>query len=334
MQVNTPNLAENMIDNSMIEKAVEWHLQLHSSAASDADRANFATWQHQNPAHALAYKRIENMWGKFAVIEPTAAKASIESVLKSGKAIKKIAQHGKGIALGFVALVSSYSALQTQPVQIWLAENKTAIGEQRSITLADGSTLMLNTNTALDIDFSDHQRLIKLYQGEVLITVAKDKSRPLIIATAQGTARALGTKFNVKTNAETTQVAVVESKVETCTKPSLFSFSQKSCITLYPDQSTSFSAKQLDAVSNVDAEGIAGWSTGTLSIDNQPLNQVLAELQRYSPAQIQFNEDEISQLRVSGVLPLNDMAQSLNLLASKLPIQIKQQTNVIIVQAK
>jgi len=323
-----------MIDNSIIEKAVEWHLQLHSAAASDADRANFVAWQHQNSTHALAYSRIERMWGKFSVVEPNAAKVSIESALQSGKAIKKIAQHGKGIALSLVAIISAYSAVQTQPAQIWLAENKTAIGEQRSMTLADGSTLMLNTNTALDIDFSDRQRLIKLYQGEVLITVAKDKSRPLIIATAQGTARALGTIFNVKTAEETTQVTVVESKVETCTNPSLFSFSQKACITLQPNQGANFTSSQIDSASNIDAENIASWSTGTLAMDNQPLNQVLTELQRYSKAQIQFNADEISNMRVSGVLPLNNMSQSLNLLAGKLPIQISQQANVIIVQAK
>ena len=323
-----------MIDNSIIEKAVEWHLQLNSAAASDADRANFEAWQHQNPAHALAYSRIERMWGKFAVVEPNAAKASIESALKSGKAIKKIAQHGKGIAFGFVAIISAFSALQSQPAQIWLAENKTAIGEQRSIALPDGSTLMLNTNTALDIDFSDHQRTIKLYQGEVLITVAKDKSRPLIIATSQGTARALGTKFNVKMINDATQVVVIKSSVETCTKPNLLSINKKMCITLYPNQGTNFTTSQIDAANNIDAENIASWSTGTMAMDNQPLNQVLTELQRYSKAQIQFNADEISNMRVSGVLPLNNMAQSLNLLAGKLPIQIKQQFNVIIVQAK
>ncbi|MEQ1766562.1 MAG: FecR family protein [Methylotenera sp.] len=328
-------MTENTIPKSIIEKAVEWHLQLHSASASAADFANFSAWQHQNPAHALAYQRIESMWGKFGDIEPNAAKASIESALKSGKSIKKIAQHGKGITLGFLALVSSYSALQTQPAQVWLAENKTAIGVQRSIVLADGSTLMLNTNTALDIDFSGHQRLIKLYQGEVLITVAKDKSRPLIITTEQGTAQALGTKFNVKTDAEATQVAVVESKVEACTKPSLFSFNQKTCITLHPNQSTTMRSKHIDSARNVDAESISGWSTGTLAIDNQALDQVLVELQRYSSVQIQFNQAEISQMRVSGVLPLHNIEQSLHLLADKLPIQIrKPQNNVMIVQAK
>lgn len=339
-QHSLPILEKSAIEQNIVEKAIDWHLHLHSNEATPADSIAFEAWCMQNPEHALAYSRLESMWGKFNDIDHTAAKAGLEAALKSGNTIKAITQHSRRVALSLVLLISTYSAMQSQPALVWLAENKTPIGEQRSVTLDDGSILMLNTNTALDVEYSNHQRLIKLYQGEVLITVAKDKTRPLIIATQHGTARALGTKFNVRLIEDSTQVAVVESTVETCNTPSLLSLpllngSKKTCITLQAGQGNRYTSGQMETASNIDTEAIAGWSTGTLAIDNQPLPMVLAELQRYSVAQITFNESALANMRVSGVLPLNNIKQSLNMLSGKLPIKVSEpQANVIAISLR
>jgi len=342
-QHTMPIFEKNTIEKSIVEKAIDWHLHLHTEETTPADNIAFEAWYQQNPEHLLAYNRLENMWGKFSDVDHAAAKAGLEAVLKSGNPTKTIARHGRSVALGLVFLISTYSAMQSQPALVWLAENKTPIGAQRSITLDDGSILMLNTNTALDVEYSNHQRLIKLYQGEVFITVAKDKTRPLIIATQHGTARALGTQFNVRLiedSENSTQVAVVESTVETCTTPSLLSIPllnshKKTCITLQAGQGTRYTSNQMETASNINAEAIAGWSTGTLAIDNQPLPMVLAELQRYSMAQITFNENALANMRVSGVLPLSNIKQSLDILSGKLPIQVSEpQDNVIAISLR
>jgi|APLak6261703504_1056268.scaffolds.fasta_scaffold00194_11 transmembrane sensor len=336
-QHSLPIFKKSAIEQNIVEKAIDWHLHLHSDEATPADNIAFEAWCHESPEHELAYNRLENMWGKFGDLDHAAAKAGLEAALKSGSAIKTITRHSRRVALGLLILVSTYSVMQSQPGLVWLAENKTPIGEQRNITLDDGSILMLNTNTALDVEYSDHQRLLKLHQGEVFITVAKDKSRPLIIATQHGTARALGTKFNVRLIEDSTQVAVVESTVETCNTPSLLSMpllnsSKKTCTTVQAGQGARYTSGQMEIVSNIDTETIAGWSTGTLAIDNQPLPMVLTELQRYSVAQINFNESTLANMRVSGVLPLNNIRQSLDILSGKLPIKVSEpQANVITV---
>lgn len=331
------------IENAIVERAIEWHLQLHAPEATTEDFKQFEAWCALNPQHHLAYQRLESFWDKLDTVDPALAKTTLKSALEAkhppvSKKPKKIKNISKSGTLGLITLLLACGLYQSQPAQILLAQNKTNIGEQRQIKLSDGSELTLNTNTALDINFTAQQRTIKLYSGEVFIKVAKDKSRPLIIATNQGTTQALGTQFNVRHMDEntppTTQVAVVESIVEVCNKPSLYNFNPPICKHVHAGQVVQFAKNHIDAVSSADAQGIAGWTTGTMMLDNQPLPNVLNEIQRYSQSQLVFDETSLANMRVSGVLPLHDINNCLSLLGEKLPIQTRQLNDTIVIEAR
>lgn len=316
-------------EKSIVEIAVDWYLCLNSADATEEERRSFQTWRNENPEHALAFSRVETLWGKFDPVHSDAAKAGLKSALKTGTNIKQIARHAKTPMLGLLLSALLYGSLQSTPVLIWMADNKTSIGEQKTITLDDGSVIKLNTDTAIDLDFNDMQRIVILRKGEILVTVSKDKSRPFIIATQHGTAKALGTKYNVRLENNGTQVAVVESSVETCNNPTLlgtnlFSYKEKTCVTLIAGQATEFNNEDLGKVNAIDTESIVGWASGSLAIDNQPLPTVLKELQRYSKSTLRYNDAELNRLHVSGVIPLHDIRQSLGVLSTRLPIQVNE----------
>ena len=337
-------VSQVLIENALVEHAIEWHLLLHSSEVTEEDRTQFSAWCKLSPQHQMAYERLENLWDKFDGIEPTLAKVSLESTLSPAKSTantqsKYLKNPSKGTTLGLLAILFSYGLYHSQPAQIWLAQNKTQIGQQQHITLADGSELTLNTDTALDIDFTGQLRNIKLYKGEVFIKVAKDKTRPLIISTNQGSARALGTQFNVHLIEDSepimTQVAVVESSVEVCNKPSLFNFNKPECKQVHAGQLGQYTKNKNLAITSADSQSISSWITGTIALDNQPLPKVLHELQRYSQLHFIFDAATLADMRVSGVLPLNDMNKCLSLLSEKLPIQTRRPfANSILIETR
>jgi transmembrane sensor len=314
----------------MVEQASQWHVQLHSNDAGDDTRAAFELWLKQHPAHSIAYKRLEALWGQFSGLEATPAFTALESTLKSGRS--KIGKKSavKAGMLGLVALIAGWLGMNTETAGYLMADYNTAIGEQRVVELDDSSRITLNTYSAIDVNYDGNQRHITLHKGEILIEVASDAERPFIVATPQGTARALGTRYVVKRESNATVVSVIESRVEACAAAS-DSYTDNRCVSLSAGQGTLITRDNIKPAMPIDTDAVSAWADGMLAVDNQPLAQVLRELERYRYGSIHFNSAEISELRVSGVFPLNDGARALEVLAGILPIRIKQYTPLLIV---
>uniref|UniRef100_UPI003CEFC152 FecR family protein n=1 Tax=Brevundimonas sp. DWP1b2 TaxID=2804659 RepID=UPI003CEFC152 len=126
---------------------------------------------------------------------------------------------GRRQALGLLLLAgpATWLAYRQKPWQPWTADQHTAVGEQRNLTLPDGTRLLINTASSLNIAFTDQLRCLELLQGEVMITTAKDPApthRPFVVQTRHGTARALGTHFSVRVDEQSSRVAVLDGAVE------------------------------------------------------------------------------------------------------------------------
>ena len=118
-----------------------------------------------------------------------------------------------GQVLGLLGvLVLGWASVEQLP--LWMADQRTGVGERSQVVLADGSQVQLNSNSALDVKFDDQQRVIELLKGEMWVEVAKDAQRPFVVRTDQGTATALGTRFLVQRAVDgSTVVTVIESTV-------------------------------------------------------------------------------------------------------------------------
>ncbi|MGJ8620935.1 MAG: FecR family protein [Methylophilaceae bacterium] len=316
------------VPQSIVEQAISWYLQINAAQTDSDLKAKFDEWISQDASHAKAYERIEKIFRPLDGVDAKAAGKSIASVLKTDHKLTK-RKNIHGIAFSIILLIATYIGLQTSPAKVVMADNKTEIGEIKTIVLPDQSKLTMNTNTALDVAFDQQQRIIKLYKGEVFVDVSKDASRPFLVITEHGDAEALGTQFNVNLENGSTHIAMIESKVKACNQPSAFSHlfsnaSHRKCTVLYPGQGINITNDSIGNVSDVDVNTISGWVNGSIVIDNQPLPTVLAQLQRYSQAEIIFSIDELNHIKVSGVLPVNNIPHAFEILANQFNLQINQ----------
>jgi len=312
-----------------IEEAITWHVKLHAETADEADHAAFEAWKRKHPDNAEAYHRLDALWSKFDGVQAAPAIAALEAAFKSHPRKSRTAKTAKAM-FGLALIVIGAAAAKTETAGYLMADHSTGVGEQRVIDLADNSRIILNTYSAIDVDFDGEQRLITLHKGEILVEVAKDRARPFIVKTGQGTARALGTSFVVRRDGDATTVSVVESVVEACAATPLFSDAKPRCTRLQAGQATRMADNQVEQARSVDIDAVSGWSGGMLAVDNRPLAEVLNELERYRYGRIHY-DDAVGKLRVSGVFPLHDTERTLEALSGIVPIQVEQYTPLLTV---
>ncbi|AYF49370.1 DUF4880 domain-containing protein [Pseudomonas fluorescens] len=304
------------IDPLILGEAADWMVQLQSGSATDEDRRAIAQWQCRSAQHAQAWQRAEAILGDFNSVPGAIA----------GDTLKRIGRKkalGRRQALGLLLLAgpASWLAWEHKPWQAWTADQHTAIGEQRNLTLPDGTRLLINTASSLNIVFTDQVRRIELLQGEVLITTAKDPApthRPFSVQTRHGSARALGTHFSVRVGEQSSRVAVIDGAVE------MLPLHASRGLILKAGEQSAFGSDSVAAVAPLEV-GAVTWENGMLLAQQMRLADLLEELGRYRQGVLRCHAS-VAGLSVSGAFPLRDTDASLRLLQDTLPVKVSNLT--------
>lgn len=311
-----PTRAETAPDPRLLSEAADWMMTLRYGDDAQEAQASFDHWRAQSPAHREAWARAEALMGVFAQVPTAIGKDALQALQRPDR------RRGMGM-LGalLVAAPAGWLAWRHTPWREWSADVATAIGERRSMVLADGSRLVLNTASAVDIVFTAAERRIRLQAGEILVTTHADPSptyRPFVVHTPQGAVRALGTRFSVRRlDDRTTRVAVIEQAVEI--RPA-----NGASQVLQAGAQADFEAGRVGA--EVAVEGSATlWEQGMLLARNMRLADVVAEMGRYRSGVLRCHP-AVADLRVSGAVSLADTDAGLALLARSLPLRIEQTT--------
>jgi len=303
-------------DRALLEEAAGWLVRFQSEALSASDHAAFERWRGRSAAHAAAWARAEDMLRSFGQVPPALGAQALRGLDRPGR--RQVLRTVAGLlALG----PAGWLAWRELPWREWAADARTAAGEQRRLQLADGTQLILNTATAVDILYTADQRVVWLRAGEILLTTGKDPSpvhRPFIVRTAQGTVQALGTRFLVRDEGSRVRVAVFEGAVD------IGPAGGGAHRVLQAMQQTVFDAGQVGAATDADA-GQASWEHGMLAATNWRLADLVDELARYRRGFLRC-DPAVADLRVSGAFPLHDIDAGLRLLEKTLPVRISRVT--------
>ncbi|MDH4765905.1 transmembrane sensor [Pseudomonas oryzihabitans] len=301
----------------LLEEAAEWLLTLNFDDADEAQRQAFERWRAQSEAHRAAWARAERVMGTFANVPLDIGQ---QALCRAGDRALSRRRTLRLLTALLVGAPSGWLALRTLRLDTLGAELTTAIGERRSLLLADGSQLVLNSDSALDVRFDEGTRRLHLRRGEVLVTTHADPvvpRRPFVIDLAQGEIEALGTRFSVRLEEPLCRVAVFAHGVEL--RPQ-----RGAAVRLAAGQQAWFNAYGVRRLASVD-EDASLWTRGMLVAHDRPLDEVLAELGRHRPGLLRC-DPAVAGLRVSGALSLDDTDQALLALQRTLPIRITRRT--------
>ncbi|NMX83177.1 MULTISPECIES: FecR domain-containing protein [Pseudomonas] len=307
---------EPPLPTDALEEAAEWLMRLSENELSASERAEWERWKVSSPERGRAWARAQLLQSKLGGLPPSLAMSALDrpSNPQRREALGKLALLLAVMPVGW----GSWKLAQSQQ---WSADYSTRIGERRELTLADGSRLTLNTETAIDVQFDSQQRLVSLREGELLVQTAQDASRPFLVSTRQGHLQALGTRFTVRELGPRTHLAVLEGAV----KVMLADNSQSAPLIVNAGQRTDFSAQQFGALTPAD-HNVSAWTQGMLMADNMRLADFVAELTRYRRGFVRY-DPAIANLRISGAFPIADTQRTLNMLVQTYPVRANGHLN-------
>jgi len=301
-------------------QALEWQVTLWSGEASEAEQAAFQRWLAADAEHPRAWQQVQRIERQIHAL-PAPVAAQVLRAPKPPPARRAVLRTLGGLAVA--SGVAAYGVRQTPQWQSAMAAHRTARGERRELVLPDGTRVVLNTASAIDLHFDAAQRRVLLRAGEILVTTAHDDaaaaSRPFVVQTAQGSVRALGTRFSVRQADDASAVAVFEGAVEL--RPA---DDPNALRRLDAGQQARFDRVAVTTPEPTDAVA-AAWTRGLLMAERMRLADFLAELGRYRSGVLRCDPAVAGQI-VSGVYPLQDTDRVLAALAQALPIRVRYAT--------
>ncbi|TSD77258.1 DUF4880 domain-containing protein [Pseudomonas sp. KBS0710] len=287
--------------------AAQWLALLESGAATERDHANLQAWRDSHPQHEQTWQKAQSLRQRFNDLPQAVAMASLDRPQAGRRALLKR-------ALGVAALVPTAWLISRQlPIEAWRADLHTATGERKRLPLADGSSLQLNTATAVDVDLA--QRRITLVDGELALTVPG--AAAISVYTRYGQVEVRQGEVCVRQLASGCRVSVFKGAVQVRDRSGQLA-------TLSVGQQASLKPQGLAETAVFDVQQL-DWRDGVLTAQDQPLGDFLRELERYRPGVLRW-DPSLETLRVTGSFRLDDTDRILTLLARTLGFEVRART--------
>jgi len=304
------------------QQAVEWWVTLQGGDATETLRAACARWREAHPDHERAWRHIEMADSRMRQVSDALGAAVAQAALLAPRSRARRTAI-KVIVGGLFVGGGAWLASDPLAVQRLRADASTAVGERRTLRLADGTTLVLGTRSAVRLSMDGATRRIALLGGEVMVSTGKDAGhtppRALVVTTAQASLQPLGTRFAVRQDAAGGRVQVFEGAVRVMPNdaPHVERIVQAG-------EQTHFTARTIAPLTALD-EGGGAWAEGMLVAVDMRLDVFLAELSRYRRGYLRC-DPAVAALRVSGTYPLGDIDAILAVLPHALPVSVASVT--------
>lgn len=303
-----------------LNDAVAWAVRLSSGASSDDDQHAFLQWRRASDLHQRAWEKVEQQLQSFDLVRERGGAAARKALSVQSPTRRRVLQRALSALL--TVGIAGYLWRHSTSASILMADIKTDVGQRQNIQLADGSHLMLDAHSAVDVHFTQFARSITLLRGQLFIQVAHDPSRPLGISTPYGTATALGTAFGVALRPTGSLVAVTESKVSARS-------TSGDAMVLVPGNVAMLGSGDVRMIVGLEAETALTWRKGYITVVERPLSEVVDLLRAYQPGFILLSS-KAAAMRVSGLFLLDNVDATMRQIAQTLPVTVTYHTDYLI----
>jgi transmembrane sensor len=314
------------VDPGSHDEAEQWFVRMLERNCPADQRAEFERWLAADPAHASAYREIELLWKQSAdaVKDPVLMAAAKQALLREPEKRAPKRWMLPALATGFAAvaaivLVPRWLATPADPVGVTYT---TTAGQQQTIKLTDGSSILLDTDTEVVVRYSERTRRVDLHRGQAQFSVQGNHAWPFVVHAGAGTVTAVGTQFQVRLEDHATDVALLKGKLAIVADAPDGAAQDASLVggqgLAYDD------VGHITAVHPIDTQQTQGWTQGKLFVHDWRLQDLLAEMNRYSDTKLHIADASLQDIRISGVFRTNDQRTLLLLLQQGWPIQAKR----------
>jgi len=332
-------------------EAGTWLIRLDGDMPlADAERAALQEWLARSPVNVSELRELASLWGKMNVLTELAV--PLESRQSSGTASPERSRRfslftfpaamAGALAATLLVVVASTFWFNDHPIDIENGLHATVVGEQKSLNLPDGSVVLLNTNTQVRVEYSPQFRDIRLLQGEAHFTVAKDSEHPFRVYAGSSRIQAVGTAFAVHLKDQDVNVTVTEGKVALAVRALISESAAESgadamlndFATLQAGQTTVISgnpqreahlqaaADSIQTVTLPEIERRLSWRQGLLTYNGEPLEQVVAEISRYTNLSIQIEDPSVKAIKIGGQFQVGETEAMLASLEANFALRV------------
>lgn len=301
---------------SQSEEAADWLLRLGENADDPVLLAAFDEWRACSAENRAAWDRTQKAWSLLGHVPPSFRHVWDESAAPPATGeLRRYASRPWG-RIGLLAAAASLTIclmLIFAPMVLirMTADYVTAAGESRTVVLSDGSTVQLGGDSAISLGFTGDRRQVTVVAGEAFFDVTHDDKKPFIVDAGGAKVEVLGTAFDIRLTAETTDVALARGSVrasyDTGNNPAEETISPGQMLVINRDTGAM-------TVSAIAIEDVGAWRDGRLYVVDATIGSVVEQLRRYHTAWIALPDVTLARKRVTGVYDLRDPDRALRAL--------------------
>lgn len=288
-------------------EAAAWLARLRADDRTRADERAFQAWLKADPAHAVAFEAVTQAWEAAGAL----TRADRDWLERDEEPARTpLLTRRSALAAGISTLVIAGATFATLS-EAYAGVYETDIGEQKHVTLDDGTQVFLDTDTRIKVAFSDRTRLVDLQRGRANFRVAPDAKRIFVVEAAERRIVAARTTFDVRRDGERVSVVLIQGKATV--DGAAVEAGQRLV-----------AAKAKAAVDRPNLTQALAWQTGQAIFENQTLAEAVAEMNRYSTVKLVIADRGIANLRLSGVYRVGDNAAFAQSVAKLLPVEVRR----------
>lgn len=306
--------------------AQHWLLRLQSSDCSADEREAFEHWRFAEPTHDAAYRVVEDVWQRSASL---GTDPSLEHLLHQARRLPperswlQRATPALAMAACLVLAIGVGYYVWRKPGNVPAAAYATATGEQRTLALDDGSHIVLDTNSELQVQYGKRERQLTLLRGQAEFQVHHDTARPFVVHVGNGSVTATGTQFQVRVAGGIDTVTLLEGQVVVAGDANQGSPEQ---VTLQAGERVAIQSGghlgMPEHLADTELARARGWTEGMLVVREWPLARLIAEMNRYTGVPLRLGDPSLGALPISGSFKASDQHSFLLSLEYGWPIRI------------
>jgi transmembrane sensor len=329
---------------SAFDQAAEWFARLQSEDSGSATKRRFRHWLRQSPDNVSAFRECQSMWDAVGDASSDPDILSMRNDALTAVQPETSGRWGRitAIAASLCALAISVTVLalvtrDTAPADASIETSRVAVapettiyrtetGQRSTISLPDGSTAELNTDSLMQVNYSNDRRELVLLKGEAFFDVAKDPERPFVVMADDKLVRAVGTEFAVRMDGDAVRVTLVEGIVDVGRAVEgrfLGGGEEVTLERLVAGEQIVLAANRPGTKNDIDTQIATSWRNGRLVFDNDPLSRVVAEVNRDSARKVVLGDPSLAEMRVSGSFRAGSADGFANNLQAAFPVSVR-----------